>query len=116
MTPEEEEAKEFRLKQLLTAQEFLEESLKAGKMAKRVYAKAQVCIAHDLLVEHQRASRACEALRRCDPEYFQEEQRQDMAEDPRYRDLVVTLASALVALGLADGLDVPAATQALGHA
>ena len=116
MTPEEQAAKEFRLKQLQEAEQFLEDMLKAETIPLRAYCKAQVAIAHDYLVDHQRPSRAADALRRCNPEYFKEEQRLDMAEDPSYQKAVIKLAQALVAMGLIDTVPMPRFTQALGLA
>lgn len=116
MTSDEEAALAFRLEQLELAEKYLEEGLKSGTIPKRAYSQGQVAIAHDYIMEHKLAGRAMEAIRRCDPDYFLEPQREDMARDPRYAQIVIQLATALVALGLVETVPMPAYTQPLGQA
>ena len=115
MTEEEQKALEFRLQQLARAEAYLEEAVKSGSITKHVYNRSTVAVASDY-VSHGRVAMGTEALRRVDPKYFGEEQRQDMEEDQMYAKLVLDLAAALVQLGLASETPVPAFTQTLGRA
>jgi hypothetical protein len=124
MTPEEQQQQDAaakhtaRLEQLAKATEFLEASVGREHISRRGYHRGQVMLAHDYLVELQEVNLGTQALRRCNPKYFLEDdqQRQDMAEDPKYASLVVALARAMVDAGLVDVIPVPAATQLLGEA
>jgi hypothetical protein len=113
MTPEE---KLFRLQQLQRAELALEELLNTGKISKRVYFKGQVALAHDYLVDHGEITRATDLVRRCEPQYFLADQRDDMEADPTYAGIVIALAKALVDAGLIDGNPLPRFTQPLAKA
>jgi hypothetical protein len=116
MTAEEKAARDFRLQQLMRAEVYLEEAMNSGGITKRIYHKAQVLLAHDYLLNHEKPVRAGDALRRCDPAYFLQDQKEDMAADANYADSVMKLANALVDLGLIDSVPMPRFTQPLGRA
>jgi hypothetical protein len=113
MTPEE---KLSRMQQLQRAEMALEELLNAGKISKRVYFKGQVALAHDYLVDHGEITRATDLIRRCEPQYFVTDQKDDMEADPPYAQVVIGLAKALVDAGLIDGNPLPRFTQPLAKA
>ena len=111
-----EEEKATHKQQLQQAELALEEMLNSGKIKKRTYFKGQVAIAHDYLLDLNDIVKGLDAIRRCEPEYFLAEQKEDMNNDPVYAQLVIELAKGLVDMQLLDGNPLPRFTQAMAKA
>lgn len=105
-----------RLQELGQMEEFLEKGLLSGTITKRIYHKGLVALAHDLIVDHQMLVAATDIIRKCDPKYFEDDQREDMRADPGYAEVVIGLAKALVEQGLIDTRPMPKYTQPLAKA
>jgi hypothetical protein len=108
--------KAYRLQQLQKAEMALEEMLNTGRISKRIYYKGQIIIARDYLIDHKQVVRAADIVRRCSPQYFLTDQKDDMAADPKYEMVVMELAQRLVDLELIDATPMPRFTQSLAKA
>lgn len=116
MTDEELQARKFRLEQLKQAEDYLEEVLKNGTLPRRVYHQSQVLLAADYFLKLDHVPRGSEAIRRCEPKYFEDDLKEDMAKDPEFEKSVMEIAETLVKLGLIDATAIPPITQALAKA